>query len=62
MIEWLKRCKSLGPPLVDAVRSPDPERPEDLLTTIAMANIDVLYLAHPGEEESIMMVRDFTSF
>jgi len=62
VIEWIKRCKSLGPPSADAVPSPDPERSEDRLTTIPMANIDALYLAHEGPDESIMFVRDFTGF
>jgi hypothetical protein len=63
VIEWVKRCKSLGPPPPgEAVRSPDPERPEDMLTTIPMANIDVLYLAYVGSKESTMLIRDFTSF
>ncbi|MEA2717257.1 MAG: hypothetical protein QOI99_1574 [Actinomycetota bacterium] len=48
VIEWVKRCKSVGPPTADSVRSPDEERPEDRLTTIPVANIDVLYLAHEG--------------
>lgn len=62
VIEWIKRCKSLGPPALDEIPSPDSDRPEDHLTTIPLANIDVLYLAHEDPEESIMMVRDFTTF
>ena len=62
VIEWIKGCKSLGPPTTNEIQSPDTERTEDHLTTIPMANIDVLYMAHEGPEESIMMVRDFTSF
>jgi hypothetical protein len=62
VIQWIKRCKSLGPPTQSGVPSPDPEHPEDMLTTIPLANIDVLYLAHEGGDEPIMMVRDFTSF
>jgi hypothetical protein len=62
VIRWVRVCKSMGPPVDDVVPSPDPERLEDKLTTIPMANIDVLYLAYEGGGERIMMVRDFTGF
>ena len=52
----------MGPSPEDAVPSPDPERPEDRLTTIPLASIDVLYLVYEGADEKIVLVRDFTSF
>ena len=61
VIRWVRRCKSVGPP-ENAVPSPDPARPDDRLTTIPMANIDVLYLAYEARGERIMLVRDFTSY
>ncbi len=60
-IEWIKRCKSLGPPTSGSIRSIDPDRPDDLLAAIPEANTDVLYMAYEGSDESIMLVRDFTS-
>jgi hypothetical protein len=62
VIRWVLRCKSMGPPVENSVPSPDPERPDDRLTTIPLANIDVLYMAHEGRAERILLVRDFTSY
>ena len=61
VIEWIKRCKSLGPPVDGSVRSIDPDRPDDLLAAIPEANADVLYMAYEGSEEPVMLVRDLTS-
>lgn len=61
-VRWVAACKSLGPPK-DGIPTPDPDRPEDKLSTIPMANIDVLYLAYEAtSEDSILLVRDFTSY
>lgn len=60
-IEWIKRCKSLGPPVEGSIRSTDPDHPDDLLAAMPGANAAVLYMAHQGREESVLLVRDLTS-
>lgn len=59
--EWAKERRSFGRP-PDAVRSPDPEYPEDDLHSIPMANVDILYLAYEGvTDDPIIYVRRFAS-
>lgn len=49
VVLWVRHCRSMGPPKEDAIDSPDPERPEDHIYTIPMANVDVVYLAYEGQ-------------
>ena len=61
-VRWVSECKSLGPPK-DGIPTPDADRPEDKLSTIPTANIDVLYLAYEAtSEDSVLLVRDITSY
>ncbi len=61
VVRWAAARKSLGKP-EGAVRSPDPEWPEDELETVPLANVDVFYLAYPSRtEDPVMFVRAFTS-
>jgi hypothetical protein len=61
-VRWVAVCKSSGPPK-DGIPTPDPDRPEDKLSAIPMANIDVLYLAYEATtEDSVLLIRDFTSY
>jgi hypothetical protein len=61
-VEWSAVRKSLGPP-ADAIPSPDPEYPEDRMHTIALAQVDVLFLAYEGIlDDPLIFVRRFASY
>jgi hypothetical protein len=61
VVIWASRRRSLGPNVAEHISSPDPDRPEDFITTIRKARVDVLYLAFEGDDP-VMLVRDFSGY
>jgi hypothetical protein len=62
VVEWAYERRSLGRPKDIASADPDPDYPDDVLTAIPLANVDVTFMATEDISDGpLIYVRRFSS-